>query len=315
MIRLAATLRGLFGITGLILLTLLLGIPLLPASLIKLSAPAGALRDRATRVVLAISRFWARGCNMIILGIGGARVATEFEMAPNPGGRYLLISNHQCWADVMLLIKAIDPQLPFPRYFIKEQLRWLPVVGLACWALDFPFMKRHTHAEIEKNPALRDEDMNTVRRACEVFRDWPVCIVNYAEGTRSTAAKRKAAESPYTSLLPPKAGGTAFAVNAMRDVLDGVVDMSVAYVNTPEPKFWNILCGRIQTVAIRVQYRPVPEDLRAGDYADDPEYRARFKAWLSDIWDEKDSVVAAIQDPANPARRFADVAESTTLRS
>lgn len=312
MIRLAATLRGLLVITGLILVTLLLGIPLLPASLVKLWSPKGPVRDRATRIVLGIAKFWARSCNAIILGISGTRVATELDMAPNPGGRYLLISNHQCWADVMLLIKAIDPQLPFPRYFIKEQLRWLPVVGLACWALDFPFMKRHSRAEIEKNPALRDEDMNTVRRACEVFRDWPVCIVNYAEGTRATAAKRKAADSPYASLLPPKAGGTAFAVNAMQDVLDGVVDMSVAYVNTPEPTFWNLLCGRIRTIAIRVQYRPIPDDLRAGDYTDDAEYRTRFKAWLNDIWADKDIGVSALQDPQNPARRFADVASSDT---
>lgn len=309
MIRLAAMLRGLFGITGMILLTFLLGFPLLPASLVKLLSPPGPLRDRATHAVLAIAKFWARTCNIITLGVGGARVATEFEMAPNPGGRYLLISNHQCWADVMLLIKAIDPQLPFPRYFIKEQLRWMPVVGLACWALDFPFMKRHSHAKVEKNPALRDDDMNTVRRACEVFSHWPVCIVNYAEGTRATAKKRAAADSPYKALLPPKAGGTAFAVNAMHEVLDGVVDMSVAYVNRPEPTFWDLLCGRIATVAIRVQYRPVPDELRSGDYAEDPDYRTRFKAWLSDIWDEKDVAVAAIQDPKDPAQCFADVSE------
>lgn len=315
MIRLAATIRGLAGIIGLIVLTFLLGIPLLPACIIKLASPEGPNRDRATRVVLALSKFWARASNAIILGAGGARVATEMEMAPNPDGRYVLISNHQCWADVMLLIKAIDPDLPFPRYFIKEQLRWLPVVGLACWALDFPFMKRHTRAQIEKNPKLRDEDMNTVRRACAVFHHWPACVVNYAEGTRSTAAKRRAVDSPYKALLPPKAGGTAFAVNAMRDVLDGIVDMSVAYVDTPEPEFWDVLCGRISTVAIRVRYLPLPNDLREGDYTNDLEYRERFKTWLADIWKDKDTAVAALQDPNNPARRFADVDHAATPAS
>jgi 1-acyl-sn-glycerol-3-phosphate acyltransferase len=315
MIRLAATLRGLAGMTALVVFTLLMGIPLLPAGVVKLMSPQGPLRDRATRAVLAIAKFWARCSNAIILGVGGAHVATEMEMQANPDGRYVLISNHQCWADVMLLIKAIDRQLPFPRYFIKEQLRWLPVVGLACWALDFPFMKRHTRAEIEKNPGLRNEDFNTVRRACKVFHDWPVCIVNYAEGTRSTAAKRSAVESPYRALLPPKAGGTAFAVNAMRDVLDGVVDMSVAYVNTPEPTFWDVLCGRIPTIAIRVRYLPIPLELREGDYTADPEYRERFKIWLSDIWKDKDRAVAALQDRASPAQRFADVDHAATPTS
>jgi len=307
MIRLAALLRGIAGITGLILLTFALGFPLIPISLAKLAAPNGAFRDGATRWVLAISKFWARNCNRIILGVGGARVVTQMDMPASPEGRFVMISNHQCWADVMLLIRAIDPQLPFPRYFIKEQLRWLPVVGMACWALDFPFMKRHTRAQIEKNPSLRDEDMNTVRRACEVFHNWPVSIVNFSEGTRATATKRAAANSPYKVLLPPKAGGTAFAVNAMREVLDGIVDVSIAYVDAPEPTFWDVLCGRIRTVAIRVQYRPVPDNLRSGDYVADAEYRARFKDWLTDIWDEKDIAVAALQDAKNPAKAFADL--------
>ncbi len=100
--------------------------------------------------------------------------------------------------------------------------------------------------------------MNTVRRACEVFRRQPVSLVNYAEGTRSTPAKRAAADSPYRTMLPPKAGGTAFAVNAMRDVLDGILDMTVAYIDTPEPKFWDLLCGRIPEVVVRVRYLARP---------------------------------------------------------
>lgn len=300
-------LRGCAAFTGMLLATLLFFIPLLPTALVKLLAPWPQVKRPAAHGVLWVARWWARAVNASILGFRRDTISYEQQVPDGPDGRYVVISNHQCWADVMLLVHVLEPQLPFPRYFIKEQLRWLPVVGLACWALDFPFMKRHTRAEIEKDPSLRDKDMETVRRSCAVFRDWPVSIINFAEGTRSTAAKRKAANSPYRILLPPKAGGTAFAVNAMHDVLDGVIDMTVAYVNTPEPAFWDMLCGRIDRVAIRSRALNIPSDLLEGDYAGDVDYRARFKTWLEALWAEKDVEVAALQDPSQSAIRFSQI--------
>jgi len=301
------TLRGCAAFLGMVLVTLLGFIPLLPLAPVKILAPWPWLKRPAGAGVLWVSRWWCRGINASILGFRRDRVQYEQQVPNDPDGRYIVISNHQCWADVMLLVHVLEPQLPFTRYFIKEQLRWLPVVGMACWALDFPFMKRHSREQIEKNPELRNQDMETIRRSCEVFRDQPVSLINFAEGTRSTAAKRKAANSPYRVLLPPKAGGSAFAVNAMHGVLDGIIDVTIAYVNTPEPKFWDMLCGRIDRVVIRSRRLNVPQDLLQGDYTEDPDYRARFKAWLEDLWAEKDVEVAALQDPRQSATRFSQI--------
>ena len=308
--RALENIRGAIAILGMVLVTLIGFIPLLPACLAKLLSPWPAVRKPATRAVLWVAVWWARGINAVILGMGRSRVTYDQQVPDDPNGRYVVIANHQCWADVMLLCHVIEPQLPFPRYFIKEQLRWLPVVGLACWALDFPFMKRHSRAEIEKNPALRTQDMETVRRSCAVFRDQPVSVVNFAEGTRSTAAKRKAANSPYRALLPPKAGGTAFTLNAMHDVLDGVLDMTFAYVNQPEPTFWDVLCGRVPEIVIRVRKLDVPRDLLTGDYMGDADYRARFKRWLEQRWAEKDVEVTALQDPSRSATHFSETEDT-----
>src|SRR5699024_6693744 len=125
-----------------------------------------------------LARTWIKVANWGLIGVGGCRVHYEQQTADAPDGRFVLICNHQSWADVMLLVHVILPQFPFPRFFIKEQLRWLPIVGLACWALDFPFMKRYSRAQLEANPALRDKDRATVRRACAVFRHWPVTLIN-----------------------------------------------------------------------------------------------------------------------------------------
>ena len=300
--------RAVLIIISVVLITAAGAIPLIPAAVIKIALPAGGPRRAAGRVVYWVSSTWARATHTLIRRISGTRVIVRQELADDPGGRYVLIANHQSWADIMLLIAAIYPQLPFPRFFIKEQLRWLPVIGLACWALDFPFMQRHSRDALKANPQLRQDDMRTIQRVCAVFRDVPVSIVNYAEGTRATAAKRAAADSPYQSLLPPKAGGTAFAVNAMAEVLDGILDMTMAYVNTPAPSFWDLLCGRIPEVAVRLRYMPVPADLARGDYTADAAYRDRFKAWLDALWADKDAAVTALQDPAHPATRFEELA-------
>ncbi|RJS94287.1 acetyltransferase [Salinisphaera sp. Q1T1-3] len=312
--RLVGYLRGALIVFSVVVATLVGAVPLIPAAVAKIALPPGRARRLASRVVYAVATSWARTANRLILGLSGTRIDYHQGMTDDPDGRYVLISNHQSWADIMLLIAAIDPQLPFPRFFIKEQLRWLPVIGLACWALDFPFMKRHSRAAIQADPARRHEDMRTIQRACAVFRDVPVSLVNYAEGTRSTPAKRAAVDSPYATMLPPKAGGTAFAVNAMSGVLDGILDMTLAYVDTPVPSFWNLLCGRIPSIAIRVRYLPLPEALANGDYGADATYRDRFKTWLNELWAAKDTAVARLQDPNDPARRFDDLSGPTTAR-
>jgi len=299
--------RAVTIILSVVLVTIAGAIPLIPAAVVKIALPAGGARRAAGRVVYWVSSTWAKATHTLIRRISGTRVIVAQEMADDPDGRYVLIANHQSWADIMLLIAAIYPQLPFPRFFIKEPLRWLPVIGLACWALDFPFMKRHSRAALAANPQLRRDDMDTIQRVCAVFRDVPVSIVNYAEGTRSTPDKRALANSPYDTLLPPKAGGTAFAVNAMADVLDGILDVTMAYVNTPEPAFWDLLCGRIPEVVVRIRYISVPPELARGDYTADDAYRDQFKAWLGELWTEKDRAVAALQDPNHSATRFADL--------
>lgn len=299
-----ASLRGITALVVMAVATLVGFIPLLPTAVVKLLAPWPRVRRPATRTLMWIAHTWACAANIGLIGIGGARVHYQQQVPDHPDGRYVLISNHQSWADVMLLVHVLLPQLPFPRFFIKEQLRWLPVVGLACWALDFPFMKRYSRAQLQRDPTLRQRDIETVRRSCAVFRHWPATIINYAEGTRSTASKRAAAASPYQTMLPPKAGGTALAINAMGDMLDGVLDMTVAYVNTPTPTFWDFACGRIPDVAIRIRQLPVPDHLRHGDYGGDPAYREQFKAWMQQLWADKDAEVAAIQDPAQVQTRF-----------
>src|SRR3546814_16540984 len=72
-------------------------------------------------------------------------------------------------------------------FFLKRQLIWVPFLGLAWWALDFPFMRRHSREAIVRKPELALADIDATRRACRRFRDPPVAVMNFVAGTGFTA--------------------------------------------------------------------------------------------------------------------------------
>jgi len=55
---------------------------------------------------------------------------------------YLVTCNHQTWADILLLQRIFLHRVPMLKFFLKQVLIWVPVIGIAWWALDMPFMKR-----------------------------------------------------------------------------------------------------------------------------------------------------------------------------
>jgi 1-acyl-sn-glycerol-3-phosphate acyltransferase len=201
-------------------------------------------------------------------------------------GCYMVMSNHQSWTDILVLQSIFNRRIPFMRFFIKKELIWVPVMGLAWWALDFPFMKRYSEAFLNKYPHLKGKDLETTQRACEKFKTLPVSIMNFVEGTRVTPEKHKMQSSPYSNLLRPKAGGASFVLQAMGDRLHQILDVTIVYPHGYK-SFWHFLSGRIKTIKVRVQTLPVDSFL-IGDYTSDSEYRKRFQTWLNEIWANKD---------------------------
>src|SRR5690606_6455328 len=170
---------------------------------------------------------------------------------------------------------------------LKRQLIWVPLLGLAWWALDFPFMGRHTRAEIAKNPELGRRDMEVTRLACEKFRDIPVAVMNFVEGTRFTPDKHARQSSPYRHLLKPKAGGVAYVLDAMGDALHGILDVTIAYPGG-RPTMIDLMAGRVPAVHVSVRQRPLPAEIPGRGDGDERAARARFQQWMNGIWQEKD---------------------------
>ena len=199
---------------------------------------------------------------------------------------YLVIANHQSWVDILVMQRLLNKRIPFLNFFLKQELIYVPFLGLAWWALDFPFMKRTNKAQLKKNPALRGKDMETTRKACEKFKEMPVSVVNFVEGTRFTPQKHQRQNSPFNHLLKPKAGGVAFVMQAMGEQLAQVVNITIHY---PQgiPTFVDFLAGRVKAVQVAVKVMPVSKHF-IGDYTNDNEFRVQFQNELNQIWVEKD---------------------------
>lgn len=287
-------LTGCFVTFLLLLNTLVLIVPLLSFGLLKLIFQ-GEMRDHCSRAVMWFAETWAQ----INKRIFAATLPTQWEIRGAAQLRsdtsYLIISNHQSWVDIPALIQALNRRTPFFKFFLKKELIWVPLLGLAWWALDYPFMKRYTKAFLAKNPQLKGKDLEITKAACELFKRQPVAIVNYLEGTRFTQAKHAAQQSPHQYLLKPKAGGVAFVLAAMGEQLDAILDVTVVYPSTTPPGFWDLLCGNVPKVIVDIQTRALDPALWQGDYENDPQFRGQVQNWVNQLWVEKDARIAAIR--------------------
>lgn len=196
---------------------------------------------------------------------------------------YLVVANHQSWVDILTLQLVFNGRIPFLKFFLKKELFWVPFMGLAWWALDFPFLARS---------ATASRDLAAIEKATEKFRIVPVSVMNFAEGTRFRAEKHQKQGSRYKHLLKPKAGGLTFVLNAMGGQLDSILDVTIAYPGGA-PTLWAFLCGEVEEIRVHVEAMPVTGDL-LGDYSADKAYRRQFTAWLNEWWTEKDRRLGAL---------------------
>ncbi|WP_287810822.1 acyltransferase [Pseudomonas sp.] len=292
-------LAGSFTTLLLLLNTLVLIGPLLVFALLKL-AVRGRWRDRASLAVMWIAETWAEIDKLIFRLCIPTRWDIRGAESLRGDTSYLVVSNHQSWVDIPALIQALNRRTPFFKFFLKKELIWVPFLGLAWWALDYPFMKRYTKAFLDKHPHLKGKDLEITRQACELFKRQPVTVVNYLEGTRFTQAKRDAQASPYRNLLKPKAGGVAFVLAAMGPQLDRMLDVTVVYPEGRIPGFWNLLCGDVKQVIVEIHSRDIDPRLLAGDYENDPAFRQTVQDWVNGLWREKDARIEALRLELKP---------------
>jgi len=276
-----------FILFGLNLFTIM--IPLILVSIIKFTIPISGVR-KATNVILnKIATYWITINNLI------TSITTKTNWLVEDFGQlkmkewYLVISNHQSWVDILVLQKIFNKKIPFLKFFIKKQLLFVPLLGFAWWALDFPTMRRYKRKEIEKNPNLKGKDLEETKKACEKFKKIPISVMNFVEGTRFTKAKHDKQKSSFKHLLKPKAGGISFVLSAMGGQLHEIVDVTISYPSKTV-SLWDYMSGKLSDIKVKVRVIDITPDL-IGDYFNDTKYKEHFQNWLNLIWEEKDNTL------------------------
>jgi len=271
-------------------------LPLFAFTLVKVVLPIRAIRLGCSRVLIVIAESWIAVNSALFDVFTRTRWRVDGLDGLRRDGNYLVLCNHQSWVDIPVLQKIFNRRIPFLRFFLKQQLIWVPLLGPAWWALDFPFMKRYSKETLAKHPELQGKDMQATRRACEKFRHMPVSVMNFAEGTRFTPAKHDAQSSPYRYLLRPRAGGLAFVLDAMGDALHAMLDVTIVYPNGP-CTMMDLIAGRVRDIRVHMRELPITDQLR-GDYEQDADFRERFQTQVNALWGEKDALIGRLRESA-----------------
>ncbi|MBU2976625.1 acyltransferase [Alteromonas sp. C1M14] len=294
--------RGTLSVLGYFLNTVFWFVPIFILSLFKL-IPITLWRRIISYPLDACATAWisVNNCNQRLFS--RTQFSTTGLEALTPHDWYLVIANHQSWVDILVLQRTFNRKIPFLKFFLKKELIWVPILGLAWWALEFPFMQRHSKSFLAKNPHLKGKDMETTRKACAKFKYKPVSIMNFVEGTRFTQIKHDKQRSPFIHLLKPKAGGIAFVLSAMGEQLHKLIDVTIDYPDGV-PSYWDFVCGKVKTIRVEVTVTPIQTIMQEGffstHYFTDPAQKARFQQWLNARWKEKDDKLTALNSTQAP---------------
>lgn len=208
---------------------------------------------------------------------------------------YILISNHISWLDTLVLAAVFADQRPVPKFFLKHSLLFVPFVGLACWGLDMPFLRRYSRAYLIKHPDKRFTDIETSREACKKFSGVPTMMVIFPEGTRFTPEKRDLSNSPYKHLMQTKPTTIAIAIESLGNQFNKILDVTLSYPENQNTPFRDFLEGRLKKVCISIDEIEITDDLR-GSYLADKQFKRRFTLWLKKLWQEKDERISKMKN-------------------
>ena len=207
-------------------------------------------------------------------------------------------------------------RIPITKFFLKQSLIFIPIIGQACYAIGMPFLRRYTRAQILKNPKLKTKDLDSTRKACQSLLVYPSSLVNFVEGTRFTKAKARSCKSPYQNLMPPKAASLAVALGMIGKNIDCLLNTTILY---PDHKgqgsiFYALLCGRLDRVIARVEVidKEFIEQKLVGDYIGDKQFKRSFTNELRSIWQKKDEQIANLLGiEYNPQANSAPIFDTT----
>ncbi len=279
---------GIFTTTMLILNTIITFIPVFFVGTVKI-IPYQPIRNICNKTLSYLCGYWIKFNINFIKYTRNIKWHITYDADLSLKKWYLVTANHQSWLDITVLQRALHNKIPELKFFVKDQLKWVPILGFTWWIFDHPFMKRYSKEFIKKNPAKKGLDLIATQKACQKFNHMPVSIMNFIEGTRFTNEKHQQQKSPYNYLLKPKSGGAAYVLNSLGEKIHSIIDITINYPDKHR-NMWDYLCGRIKDIKVNVRQLKIPEQFLNMNYFDDPEIKSKFQEWLNEKWQEKDLI-------------------------
>lgn len=260
---------------------------------IKFIFPARVVKDWCSDQMVNVAEIWISFNSAAFKILHTIKWRFEGHENLRHDRSYLICSNHLSGTDIVVLQEVFNHRIPFLRFFIKHQLRYVPLLGYAWKALDFPMMKRYSAEYLRKHPEKRKDDLMTLKRISSELREKQISILNFMEGTRLTPAKHLSQNSPYKNLLKPKVGGLAFMLEAMGNKFHSLLDVTIYY-----PKgtmsIWDMMCGRLTEVYVHIREVEIPAQLRGDSSLTQSDYRTQVNDWVQNIWQHKDQLITEI---------------------
>jgi len=275
--------------------TLFWVMPIFVLAFVKLLLPFKWLKSLLDSLLNASASSWI-SVNQLIIKLTKP-IQWQIDLPDNLSIKdwYLVVANHQSWVDIVVLQSIFNNKIPFIKFFLKQQLIWIPFLGVAWWALDFPFMKRYSKSYIKKYPHKKGQDFETTKKACKKFKTIPISIMNFSEGTRFTEQKQQNQQSPFKHLLKPKAGGIGYVLTLMGNEINHLLDVTINYPNHPSPSFWDLMSGKLKKIQVSAKLIEIPLELKQS-YIESSDQRKKVHKWVNALWQKKDQQLEALRN-------------------
>ncbi|MFK8138502.1 MAG: acyltransferase [Bdellovibrionales bacterium] len=266
-------------------------LPLFLITGIKAIIPIGKVKKLLSKVSTWIGENWIGFNSWLIARFTKTKISIHGDKVSSFDCNFLVISNHRSWADIFILQKVFNRRIPLLRFFLKKELFWIPFLGPAFWALDFPFMRRYSKAYLKKYPEKAGKDLEITQKACAKLNHGFVSMMNFPEGTRITSQKHEAQNKEFRNLLKPKAGGIAYTLEAFNGRIQKMLDVTIVYPKQDNVSMADLLNSKISEIKVHIRQIDIPNEYLNRNYAGDEKFKTEFQDWVNQIWLDKDIIL------------------------
>nr|KAF6459961.1 1-acylglycerol-3-phosphate O-acyltransferase 5 [Molossus molossus] len=212
----------------------------------------------------------------------------------------IYLANHQSTVDWIVadILAVRQGALGHVRYVLKDGLKWLPLYGC--------YFSQHGGIYVKRSARF---DQEAMRRKLQSY----MYLVIFPEGTRYNPELTKVISASQTfaakeglavlrHVLTPRVKATHVAFDSMKNHLDAIYDVTVAFEGTVDdngqrreaPSMLEFLCKECPKVHIhveRIEKSGVPQE------------QAHMQRWLHERFVLKDRLLIEFYDSLDPERR------------